>query len=319
MSIQQDLLKAPFPYFGGKRKVASYIWERIGRVSNYVEPFGGSLAVLLGRPTPFSGAETVNDWSCLLINAWRAIQFAPEELAAILVGPAAEVDTESQHWALITRADELRNKLGDPLYYNVILASYWIKGANEWIGSGWAAEGGTGPWSWSPERGWMKRVRGGNAGKGINRQLPHLGDAGKGQYDERIEWVSLWLLSLKDRLCRVRIACGDFERVLSPSATTKLGITGIVLDPPYSDTEYVYGDSTPVSQRVQSWCLESGNNNLLRIVVAGRGTEHDILLTKGWTRKTWTTNRGYSNSDNTGRLEEVLWMSPACIKDESSQ
>ncbi|KKM69533.1 hypothetical protein LCGC14_1449830, partial [marine sediment metagenome] len=43
-------LKAPFPWFGGKRRVADKVWERFGDVPNYVEPFAGSLAVLLERP-----------------------------------------------------------------------------------------------------------------------------------------------------------------------------------------------------------------------------------------------------------------------------
>lgn len=45
-------LKAPFPWFGGKSRVASIVWERFGDVPNYVEPFFGSGAVLLGRPHP---------------------------------------------------------------------------------------------------------------------------------------------------------------------------------------------------------------------------------------------------------------------------
>ncbi len=44
-------LKAPFPWFGGKSKVASLVWERFGDVQNYVEPFFGSGAVLLNRKT----------------------------------------------------------------------------------------------------------------------------------------------------------------------------------------------------------------------------------------------------------------------------
>ena len=47
----QDELKAPFPYFGGKRNAAPIIWEALGDVGGYVEPFAGSAAVLLGRPT----------------------------------------------------------------------------------------------------------------------------------------------------------------------------------------------------------------------------------------------------------------------------
>ena len=42
-------LKAPFPYFGGKSTIAHLVWERFGRVNNYVEPFFGSGAVLLKR------------------------------------------------------------------------------------------------------------------------------------------------------------------------------------------------------------------------------------------------------------------------------
>jgi len=56
-------LKAPFPWFGGKSRVAHIVWDRFGGVANYVEPFAGSLAVLLGRPD-VAGAETVNDLDC---------------------------------------------------------------------------------------------------------------------------------------------------------------------------------------------------------------------------------------------------------------
>jgi len=43
-------LRAPFPWFGGKSKVAEVVWRAFGYVPNYVEPFAGSLAVMLGRP-----------------------------------------------------------------------------------------------------------------------------------------------------------------------------------------------------------------------------------------------------------------------------
>lgn len=44
-------LRAPFPWFGGKSRAAPLIWEALGDVRNYVEPFAGSLAVLLGVMT----------------------------------------------------------------------------------------------------------------------------------------------------------------------------------------------------------------------------------------------------------------------------
>jgi hypothetical protein len=53
-------LRAPFPWFGGKARVAGLVWERFGDVRNYVEPFFGGGAVLLGRPSA-PRIETVND------------------------------------------------------------------------------------------------------------------------------------------------------------------------------------------------------------------------------------------------------------------
>ena len=60
-------LKAPFPYFGGKSKIAEQVWTLLGDVKNYVEPFAGSAAVLLARPR-FKGPETLNDFSCVAAN-----------------------------------------------------------------------------------------------------------------------------------------------------------------------------------------------------------------------------------------------------------
>ena len=125
--------------------------------------------------------------------------------------------------------------------------------------------------------------------------------------------MSAWLCALRDRLCEVRIACGDFERVLGGSCTTKHGLTGVFLDPPYDGTEYVYGTKVPVSKRVFDWCVAETANPLLRLILAGRGTEHDALLQHGWSKSVWATNRGYSKDTNKGRTEEALWYSPSCV------
>ena len=75
-------MKAPFPWFGGKRRVASEIWAAFGDVDNYVEPFAGSLAVLLERPTWHRAAcETVNDADKFLANFWRALAHDPQAVA----------------------------------------------------------------------------------------------------------------------------------------------------------------------------------------------------------------------------------------------
>ena len=51
MSVMNDLLKAPFPYFGGKAKAAPLVWAAFGAVDNYIEPFCGSAAMLLQAPS----------------------------------------------------------------------------------------------------------------------------------------------------------------------------------------------------------------------------------------------------------------------------
>ena len=77
-------MKAPFPYFGGKSCIANEVWARFGNTPNYVEPFAGSLAVLLSRPD-VPKTETVNDLDCYLANFWRAVQASPDELVAIAI------------------------------------------------------------------------------------------------------------------------------------------------------------------------------------------------------------------------------------------
>ena len=64
-------LQAPFPWFGGKSRAAAQVWAALGDVDCYVEPFGGSLALLLARPAHHARkVETVNDADGLLITEY---------------------------------------------------------------------------------------------------------------------------------------------------------------------------------------------------------------------------------------------------------
>ncbi len=168
-------LKAPFPYFGGKSRVASLVWDALGDVKNYVEPFAGSLAVLLARPHR-PKIETVNDMDGLLANFWRAVAHAPDDVAAYADWPVNEADLEARHLWLVRRNDEIRNGLGDPEWFDAKAAGWWVWGICSWIGGEWCT--GDGPWSHDGEK-WINRSDG-SAGRGIKRQRPHLGDAGMG-------------------------------------------------------------------------------------------------------------------------------------------
>jgi len=96
LEIEREMkLKAPFPWFGGKSRVADIVWDRFGDVPNYVEPFAGSLAVLLSRPHA-PRVETVNDLDCYLTNFWRAVTWDPSTTAAWADWPVSEADYHRQ-------------------------------------------------------------------------------------------------------------------------------------------------------------------------------------------------------------------------------
>jgi hypothetical protein len=106
-------LKAPFPWFGGKSRVADLVWERFGEVPNYVEPFFGSGAVMLARPFPVA-TETVNDLDCFIANFWRAVQKDPKLVALWADWPVNEADLHARHLWLVKR-EEFRERIkADP-------------------------------------------------------------------------------------------------------------------------------------------------------------------------------------------------------------
>jgi DNA adenine methylase len=65
-------MKPPFTYFGGKTAIAERIVSLLPPHEHYVEPFAGSLAVLLAKPP--SAMETVNDLNCDLMIFWRVLR-----------------------------------------------------------------------------------------------------------------------------------------------------------------------------------------------------------------------------------------------------
>ena len=71
-------LKPPFAYYGGKTTLAPKIASLLPSHGHYVEPFAGSLAVLLAKDPV--GWETVNDLDGDLVNFWRVLRDRPDEL-----------------------------------------------------------------------------------------------------------------------------------------------------------------------------------------------------------------------------------------------
>lgn len=295
-------LKPPFPYFGGKRLIAAKVWEKLGNVSNYVEPFGGSLAVMLASPV-IPKIETVNDIDCFVSNFWRAVAVSPDKVAEFADYPVNEADLHARHrWLVSGSTDEFRQKMHtDPDYFDVKIAGWWVWGQCASVGNNWLNS------------------------KGLNA-LPLLSSAGGGiqglTYD-----IPDQFNKLKQRLTRVRVCCGDWKRVISPGVThnnTGIGpkdITGVFLDPPYDQSlrDKVYREDNNVFSQVVKWAVENGDNPRMRIVLCGYdGGTLDIPTT--WERYNWKANGGFSSlaeSETRGkknRLSEVIWCSPHCLK-----
>ena len=317
-------LKSPFPWYGGKSKVAQIVWERFGNVPNYVEPFFGSGAVLLGRPH-VPNIETINDLDCYVANAWRSIQWAPDEVAHHTDWPVNEADLHARHIWLVQQKDELSYRvMGNPEYYDARIAGYWIWGVCVWIGGEFCS--GKGPWTSvdgklahlsGDGQGVQRRLVHLSGGRGVQRRRVHLG-AGKGVQREQRQELYIYMQSLANRLKRVRVCCGEWTRILGPSVTVANGLTGVFLDPPYDQDErsILYTTESNVSKDVRQWAIENGNNPQLRIALCGYEGEHD--MPDNWSVYAWKTQRGYANLGKRRGQENIsrerIWFSPHCLK-----
>jgi len=313
-------VKAPMPYFGGKSRVASLVWERLGQPVNYVEPFFGSGAVLLARQWPHGMTETVNDLDAYLSNFYRAVQGDPDSVAFHADFPVSEVDILARHkWLLEQGRGPFTDKMkSDPSFYDAKIAGWWLYGICAWIGSGWCkAESKQLPHLGTAGMGINRKLPHlGDAGRGINRKLPHLGDAGRAKFIRRM------MRKLSQRLRDVRVACGDWKRVLGDSVTFKHGITGVFLDPPYShktnSVRYASESGAAcIFDEVRQWAIDNGNNKLLRIALCGYDDERE--MPSGWDCIAWKTNGGFANQGGKtkgkeNKHKERIWFSPACIK-----
>ncbi len=326
-------LAAPFPWFGGKALACAEVWAALGDPENYVEPFAGSAAMLLGREEA-GKVETINDADGFVANFWRAVSLDAEAVARHVDWPCNEADLFARHSWLVRQKESLLDRLhADPRWFDAEIAGWWCWGACNWIGSGWCS--GTGPWVHDGERLVDSRQLPhlGNAGQGVNRQLPHLGDAGKGVNRQlphlsagqgRSAYIREWFAALQARMRNVRVACGDWSRVVTESVTTRHGMTGVFLDPPYTKGAMDYaagGVGGALADEVRAWCLHSGHEKNLRIVLCGHAGEHDALLAAGWHTRTWTARKGYAATDEAreNSASETLWCSPHCVPVVESQ
>jgi len=159
-----------------------------------------------------------------------------------------------------------------------------------------------------------KRVHLGDAGRGVKRQIVHLGDAEPGhecgECGTGACGLYAWFAALQRRLERVRVCCGDYERVL-----------------PYGedagrDMDIYTEDSGSVASRAREWAIAHGNDPRLRIALCGYAGEHD--MPDDWDCVEWKAQGGYSNQARVDRRNgnphrERIWFSPHCLPADQPQ
>lgn len=297
-------IKSPFPWFGGKSRAASIIWSRLGDVAHYIEPFAGSLAVMLHRPTPMRWA-TVNDLDCYVANFWRAVSRRPDLVAKHANQPINEADMHARHIWLVNRV-EFRERIKTQIgYYDTKIAGWWVWGQQMWIGHGWcSASPGERP----------RRQR-------FDTQVRLPSERKWGNAASPME-LTEYMAALCDRLIDVRILCGDWRRtVATPSSTTHHGLCGVVLDPPYAaetgrDMRLYAQDSGTISHDVRKWAIEHGRDAKMRIALCGLAGEHvmpDDWECVGWKRLGGMAATG-KHRKSCQRDTERVWFSPHCLR-----
>jgi DNA adenine methylase len=270
-------MKAPFPWFGGKRKCADIVWQRFGDVDNYVEPFFGSGAVLLGAPVR-PKSELVNDIDHHVANLWRALQSDPAEVWRVASAPCSEVELKA-------RAKWLK-AWTPPDFSDLAACDPYAAGVWLWVSCVAIVADGVG-------------LRCADNGSGI-----------KG-----LVFTRAWFDAVCERMARVQVLCGDWSRCVTKAAlcdreSAYIQPIGVFLDPPYGIGNVSYEDRTgTVARDVWDWAVLNGDNPRLRIVVAGY--EDGRTLPSGWTTIERTENGGYG-SGNGNRHRERLWCSPHC-------
>ena len=305
-------MRAPFPYFGGKRRWAAAVWERFGDPDVYAEPFLGSAAMLLRRPggAPARGREVVCDRDAYVVNFWRAMQDAPDEVARAADWPSFHQDLTARHRYLIDWGKEHADRVSaDPRWYDAEAAGWWAWGMSNWIGGSFCA---------SAERRVPDRIpamQPSGGGHGCNAQVVvNSADDRRAAVGERL---LPWFRALQRRLFRVIVLCRDWESAVTPTVLCDTAArrtpprVAVFLDPPYAARQrrhkrvYRLDDGGGLAAAAWAWAQEYGD----RYRIAYACMDGDVTAPPGWESETITFGAGFGRPSR-----EQMLFSPACAR-----
>lgn len=349
------ILHPPFPWFGGKYRWAPTINAMLGTVDIYVEPFAGSLAVLLARPP--ADREIVCDTNGYIVNFWRAMQADAEAVAVNADYPTFHDDLTARHRWLIEWGEKHFAKLrDDPLYYDTLVAGWWAWGQSNWIGSGFCVTFDDGKIPSIPGA----RRRG---GRGVNAQrlaLPEvaehmpsgdpipmmnsdirggigvsvgrrrlMSDDGGIHGSDNIgtgERLLPWFRALAQRLAKVTVLNRSWESAVTPSVLSQVPSSpptsvGILLDPPYLSrgrTRMYQSDADGVTDEAAIDAYEWAIEYGTKYRIAYCCRTGDFEVPPGWE----TRERGFKGIKVVSRRvanKDMVMFSPACLDDHTEQ
>lgn len=257
-------------------------------MSAYVEPFAGSLAVLLKAPV-VPRFEAVNDLDGLLVNFWRAVKADPDSVAKSADYPPLELDLHARHDWLRGQRESITEKLKDPEFFDAKIAGWWVWGAGIFIGGGYGFRNSHAK---------IKSVL-----SGVHGKTP----------------VRPWLEFLSKRLAKTIVLSGDWKRVVTnpyilPHWLSDSACSAVFLDPPYPGTKAGYVENS-AGFEAQKWAVHHGENPKLRIALCGYD-EYDGKMPANWTPVRWGSKHpgGYGSNGKEKSNAETIWFSPHCLK-----
>ena len=285
------------------------MWARFGNPTVYVEPFFGSGAVLLAREDPCP-REIIADTNGHLVNFWRALTAAPDEVAMWADWPTFHHDLTARHrWLIATAPERAELMRLDPEYYDAKAAGWWVWGISNWIGGGW----GYVPHDKRP----LVNDRGG--GRGV--QLQHIALSGVAAIGSG-ERLLPWFRSLAQRMAEVVQLDRDWRSALTPTllmdtaTSSATGPVAVFLDPPYLDNDrsltlYTSDlDGEMPAAAAWQWALDHGD----RYRVAYCCHADDFELPEGWDEVSYRMPARRKSVRH-----EVIRFSPACLDPAEDQ
>ena len=308
-------LLAPFPWYGGKRRWADAVNARLGDVDIYVEPFAGSLAVLLRRDP--ARREIVCDKDAMICNFWRAVRAAPDEVGYWAAAPTYHHElTARRTWLVRQIASGLPDRVEDDVdYCDARAAGYWAWCVSSWIG------GVSDMLAASDGRPHVNNKGGGQGVQVQREQIPHVNSniGGRGVQVQRVQRPRLhdWMHALSQRLERVVVLNRDWraaltDTLLMQTPTAYAVDVGIFLDPPYltalRDAD-LYGVEDGDNPALDSWVWAVEHGDRHRIAYACHLGDFDPP--DGWRVETISMAAG--NRDRAVKKEGCMLYSPACL------